>query len=205
MINNDVMRSIRYMLDLGDARVVEIIHLADPSLEIDKDDIPALLKKEGEAGFTPCSDRVLAMRHGSIVAQMERGVDVIKASRFIEGGSMEGVPWRRTIFSRGGNLVARALFRVGLRDCTNGFRAVKVAILARMDLRESGFPIIVEELYKAKWLARTFCEVPVVLTGRGGNRRPTSFSYKPETFRKYLAFAIKAFFRVKPDLKQEIV
>ncbi len=30
MINNDVLRSIRYMLDLGDNRVVEIAHLADP-------------------------------------------------------------------------------------------------------------------------------------------------------------------------------
>lgn len=138
------------------------------------------------------------------VAQMERGVDVIKASRFIAGGGMEGVPWQRAILSNSGALVARVLFRVGLRDCTNGFRAVKVAILSRMDLRESGFSIIVEELYKAKWLARTFCEVPVVLTSRGRDRRPTSFCYTPEIFRKYLTFAFKAFFGVKPDLKQEI-
>ncbi len=136
--------------------------------------------------------------------QMERGMDVIKASRFIGGGGMEGVPWQRAIVSRGGNLVARMLFRVGLRDCTNGFRAVKVTILVRMNLREPGFPIIVEELYKAKWLARTFCEVPVVLTNRGGDRRPSSFGYKPEIFRKYLAFALKAFFGVRPDLKQEL-
>ena len=60
MINNDVMRSIRYMLDLGDAKVVEIIHLADPELVIDKEQIPALLKKEEAEGFEPCSDRVLA-------------------------------------------------------------------------------------------------------------------------------------------------
>jgi uncharacterized protein YehS (DUF1456 family) len=60
MINNDVMRSIRYMLDLGDAKVVEIIHLADPELAVDKEQLPALLKKEGEPGFEPCSDRVLA-------------------------------------------------------------------------------------------------------------------------------------------------
>ena len=60
MINNDVMRSIRYMLDLGDAKVVEIIQLADPALLVDKAQLPALLKKEGEDGFEPCSDRVLA-------------------------------------------------------------------------------------------------------------------------------------------------
>lgn len=60
MINNDVMRSIRYMLDLGDTRVVEIIRLADPDFPLEKADVPALLKKEGEVGFVACTDRVLA-------------------------------------------------------------------------------------------------------------------------------------------------
>jgi len=135
------------------------------------------------------------------VAQMEQGIDVIKASRFIPGGSMDGVPWQRSIFSRTGNFVASSLFRLGIRDCTNGFRAVKVPILKQMNLQERGFPIIVEELYQSKSLARTYREVPVVLTSRTDDQRPTSFSYKPETFRKYLGFALKAFFGVKPQLK----
>jgi dolichol-phosphate mannosyltransferase len=138
-------------------------------------------------------------------AQMERGIDVIKASRFIGGGGMQGVPWQRAILSVTGNFVARALFRVGLRDCTNGFRAIRVPVLASMHLKERGFPIILEELYQAKWVARSFCEVPVVLTARRKDLRSTSFSYRPETFRKYLAFALKAFLGVKPDLKQETV
>jgi dolichol-phosphate mannosyltransferase len=137
------------------------------------------------------------------VPAMERGVDVIKASRFVKGGRMEGVPWQRGIFSHMGNLVARTLFGLGIRDCTNGFRAVKVAILARMSLVESGFPIIVEELYQAKTLARTFQEIPVVLTSRSEDQRPTSFSYKPETLRKYLGFALKAFLGIRPNLKRE--
>ena len=60
MINNDVMRSIRYMLDLGDGKVVEIIQLADAQFPIARTDVPALLKKEDEDGFVACSDRVLA-------------------------------------------------------------------------------------------------------------------------------------------------
>ena len=44
MINNDVLRSIRYMLDLSDAKVVEIVQLIDPAFPLDKADIPALLK-----------------------------------------------------------------------------------------------------------------------------------------------------------------
>jgi len=60
MINNDVLRSIRYMLDLSDNRVVGIIHLADPSFAVEKEDVHAFLSKEGEPGYLPCSDAVLA-------------------------------------------------------------------------------------------------------------------------------------------------
>ena len=60
MINNDVLRSIRYMLDLGDARVVEIIQLADPAFAIDKADVQAFLRRDDEEGHAECSDAVLA-------------------------------------------------------------------------------------------------------------------------------------------------
>ena len=60
MINNDVLRSIRYMLDLSHPKVVEIIRLADVDFLIDEADVQALLKKEEEDGYVACSDRVLA-------------------------------------------------------------------------------------------------------------------------------------------------
>jgi uncharacterized protein YehS (DUF1456 family) len=60
MINNDVLRSVRYMLDLSDGKVVEIVKLADPSFALEKDDVPPLLRKEEEEGFVECSSAVLA-------------------------------------------------------------------------------------------------------------------------------------------------
>ena len=60
MINNDILRSIRYMLDLGDGKVVEIIQLADADFPIGKEDVQALLKKDEDPGYAECSDRVLA-------------------------------------------------------------------------------------------------------------------------------------------------
>ena len=60
MINNDVLRSIRYMLDLSDAKVVEITRLADPDFPIEKTDVQAFLKKDEEDGYIECSDMVLA-------------------------------------------------------------------------------------------------------------------------------------------------
>ncbi len=60
MINNDVLRSIRYMLDLGDGKVVDIIQLGHADFPIEKEDVQAFLKKDDDPGHVECSDRVLA-------------------------------------------------------------------------------------------------------------------------------------------------
>ena len=60
MINNDVLRSVRYMLDLSDNRVVEITKLSDADIPIDKSDVQAFLKKDDEEGYAECSNQVLA-------------------------------------------------------------------------------------------------------------------------------------------------
>jgi uncharacterized protein YehS (DUF1456 family) len=57
VINNDVLRSIRYALDLGDAKVVEIIKLAEG--DIAQPDLASFLKKEDEEGFVECDDEVM--------------------------------------------------------------------------------------------------------------------------------------------------
>lgn len=61
MINNDVLRSIRYMLDLSDGKVVDLIHLADENFKVEKEGVQALLKKEDEPGYLECSNKVLAL------------------------------------------------------------------------------------------------------------------------------------------------
>lgn len=60
MINNDVLRSIRYMLDLSDGKVVEIARLADPTFDLAKEDVHAFLLRDDDPGYLDCSDAVLA-------------------------------------------------------------------------------------------------------------------------------------------------
>jgi uncharacterized protein YehS (DUF1456 family) len=60
MINNDILRSIRYMLDLGDGKVVAIVQLADAGFPIAKEDVQAFLRKDDDPGYLECSDHVLA-------------------------------------------------------------------------------------------------------------------------------------------------
>ena len=132
------------------------------------------------------------------VAAMERGTDVVKATRYSGGGGVSGVPFSRWIVSAVGNRIARALFGVPIHDCTNGFRAVKVSLLEQMALRERRFPVIMEELHWCRFLARTYAEVPVVLTARRADQRPTAFVYRPSVFWSYLKYPLLAFLRRRP-------
>ncbi|MFN3397948.1 MAG: DUF1456 family protein [Sulfurimicrobium sp.] len=71
MIANDVLRSIRYALDLSDAKVVALIELAERDVE--PSDVASFLKKEDEEGFVACGDDVLsAFLDGLIVHRRGR-------------------------------------------------------------------------------------------------------------------------------------
>jgi uncharacterized protein YehS (DUF1456 family) len=58
MLNNDVLRSLRYTLDVNDAQLAEIIRLSGK--EVDPETLDALLKKEDEEGFVACDDELMA-------------------------------------------------------------------------------------------------------------------------------------------------
>ncbi len=60
MITNDVLRSIRYMLDLSDGKVVDIARLVDPAFPLDKATVQAFLRREDDPEYIACSDAVLA-------------------------------------------------------------------------------------------------------------------------------------------------
>ena len=80
MSNNDVLRAVRYMLDLSDARLAQIIALADPSLVPGREEVQAMLKKDDEPGAAACRDRVLAAFLDGLVTSL-RGPDPNRPSR----------------------------------------------------------------------------------------------------------------------------
>jgi len=69
-----------------------------------------------------------------------------------------------------------------------------------MDLRERGFPVIMEELYWCRFLAKSFAEVPVTLTNAG---RASSFRYRPSVFASYLRYPWRAFLRKAPQERRD--
>ena len=83
MINNDVLRSIRYMLDLSDSKIVEIARLADAGFALEKEDVHAFLMKDVEPGYRECRDVVLAHFLDGLVFHY-RGKDPSRPPRPVE-------------------------------------------------------------------------------------------------------------------------
>jgi dolichol-phosphate mannosyltransferase len=122
--------------------------------------------------------------------RMGEGADVIKGSRYVSGGGTQGVPiWRSTV-SRVGNAAARLLFGLPVRDCTNGFRAVRTDLLASVELHEHGFAVIMEELHRLRPLARDYAEVPIVLGTRAAHQTRSSFAFTPSALAQYLKYPV---------------
>lgn len=81
MLNNDVLRSVRFSLDASDAKVAEIIRLSGG--EADSDEVTAMLRKDGEEGYRECSDELLAHFLNGLVLHL-RGPDENRPLRPIE-------------------------------------------------------------------------------------------------------------------------
>ncbi len=126
------------------------------------------------------------------IKSMSDDVDCVKASRYIKNAKIINVSFYRRFISLVGNYFAAFLFRVGIKDCTNGFRMVRLEILKGIHLKENNFSIILEELYYLKKRHARFKEIPNVLTARTDSQ--SHFTYKPKIFYDYFKYVIKAFF-----------
>lgn len=132
------------------------------------------------------------------LGKMDEGYDIIKGSRYIKEGAVEGVPAWRVVISVVGNTIAKVLFGLPIRDYTNGFRALKVSIAEQFHLTERGFSVLMEEIYQAKFIAHKYCEIPYTLSSRSEEQGTSTFSYRPRVIVSYLKYAMKSFLNVKP-------
>ena len=81
MTHNDVLRSIRYLLNISDATLVDIIRLG--GREISRAEIVAILKKEDDDGYRACGDEVMAHFLNGLVI-FKRGKDQARPPQPIE-------------------------------------------------------------------------------------------------------------------------
>ena len=106
-----------------------------------------------------------------LIEALEAGADFVIGSRYVLGGSIpDNWGWRRRLISRWGNIFARhvaGLYRV--RDCTAGFRAIRAALLKKVDfikLGVQGYAFQIALLNQALAHGAVVKEVPVEFVDR---------------------------------------
>jgi dolichol-phosphate mannosyltransferase len=98
-----------------------------------------------------------------------RDVDLVIGSRYVRGGRVEGWSVWRRLLSRGGNLYARLVSRVPVRDLTSGFACFRRTALERiplLTLHSSGYAHLIEMKGLAHQAGARIKEVPIAFAER---------------------------------------
>lgn len=118
-----------------------------------------------------CDDTHHPDQFAAMLAALDRGHDIVIASRYRRGSRVAGVAPHRRLLSLG----AATLFKLlhwcrGVRDYTCGFRGYRIGLLQRARMRygerlieEPGFACMVELLLKLNRTGARMCEVPIEL------------------------------------------
>jgi uncharacterized protein YehS (DUF1456 family) len=72
MINNDVLRSIRFMMNISEFKLVEIVKLGGG--DVSQAEMNAFIKKEDEPGFVACKQNVMGHFLNGLI-YLKRGRD----------------------------------------------------------------------------------------------------------------------------------
>lgn len=95
--------------------------------------------------------------------------DLVLGSRWVRGGAVRNWPLHRKVLSRGGNLYARMLLRVPVRDITGGFRVFRAETLRTIDytsVTSQGYVFQVEMAYRTLRAGLRVAEVPITFVER---------------------------------------
>ncbi len=104
-----------------------------------------------------------------LVAAVDEGADLAIGSRYVPGGATPDWPLLRRWISRGGNLYARVMLGIPVRDATAGFRAYAADALRALSYRTaqaSGYGFQVEMAWRAVRSGMSVVEVPIVFRDR---------------------------------------
>jgi len=107
----------------------------------------------------------------AMVNAIQKGSDVVIASRYRRGSKVVGLSPLRHLMSYGARFLFQIAFPIdGVRDYTCGFRAYRASLLQKAFVRfgkslvqERGFAAMAEILLKLRTLNPRFCEVPMIL------------------------------------------
>jgi len=101
-----------------------------------------------------------------MLEEIRRGNDLVIASRYVEGGGVEGWSFSRRIISKGAKLLAHIFLPKtrSVRDPVSGFFMFKRSVVENLELRTSGYKILLEILVRGSY--NSLAEIPYTFVQR---------------------------------------
>jgi GT2 family glycosyltransferase len=136
-----------------------------------------------------------------MVALAREGCDIVCASRFMPGGTMQGCPWLKAALVRSGAFTLHHLARLPTHDPTSGFRLFSRRVVDRIAVESTeGFCYSIELLVKAHRLGWRIGEVPALWFERKhGASRFKVLRWLPAYLRWYFYAFATTYLRRSPD------
>jgi len=128
----------------------------------------------------------------SFVETIPLGYDCVKASRYMTKSKISGPPAYKIALSAIINSLVSFSFRIGIKDCTNVIRMIRLKKLRGLKFKENDTSIIFEELYYLKKRQSTFKEIPYSVT-----ERKDSLNYNhiyPKNILNLITYSFKSLF-----------
>ena len=138
-------------------------------------------------------DRVVAMdadfshdpRYLPALLAAAEDADLVIGSRYVPGGRTPDWGLSRRLISGCGNVFARTLLRLPVRDCTAGFKCYRRCVLEALDLEAihlEGYAFQIETVYQSVRKGFRIKEVPIVFPDRKVGKSKMSTAIVAEAF-----------------------
>ncbi len=129
----------------------------------------------------PADDDYNGPRVNTLVQLGHQGHDLVSASRFMPGGTMEGCPWLKALLVRTAAWFMCHVVGVPTHDATNGLRLFSRRVIDRVPIESrEGFAYSIELLVKVHRLGWPIAETPFLWRERRtGNSRFRVLAWLP--------------------------
>ena len=128
-----------------------------------------------------------------LLAALEHA-DLVIGSRWVPGGSVVNWPLSRKVLSVGGNLYARVLLGIPLRDVTAGYRLFRRTTLEAIDLgsvESAGYIFQTDLAFRTVRAGLTVVEVPIEFVERVRGESKMSRDVATESLRRITAWGLR--------------
>jgi len=129
--------------------------------------------------------------------------DLVLGSRWVPGGTVTNWAWTRQALSRGGNLYARALLGLPVRDVTGGFRLFRRSTLESIDLskvRSVGYCFQTDLVWRTVRAGLRVTEVPIEFVERVRGESKMDRAIAVESLRRITAWGARQRLRQARDV-----